>query len=138
MKQLKLRISIMLLIGIDLVSKYVFYTLEYVKGIVRIHPVFNLGISRSLPMPFAIIIGMSFIGIGVFIFLFIKKKIPRWIAAFLIAGTAGNLIDRLWLGGVRDFINIKLFNFPIFNLADVMLTIGVMLRIFIVMLEKKK
>jgi signal peptidase II len=56
----------------------------------------------------------------------------------LIAGTAGNLIDRFIYWGVRDFINIGLFNFPIFNFADIMLSIWVVIRIMRVMLEKKK
>jgi signal peptidase II len=49
----------------------------------------------------------------------------------LLAGTLGNLIDRLFYGGVRDFINIQLFNFPIFNIADILLTIGVGIRILV-------
>jgi signal peptidase II len=56
----------------------------------------------------------------------------------LIGGTIWNLIDRIVYGGVRDFINIQIFNFPIFNFADIMLSIGVCIRILSVMLEKKK
>lgn len=43
---------------------------------------------------------------------------------FLISGAIGNLVDRLFLGYVRDFISIKLFNF-VFNIADLFITIGV-------------
>ena len=42
----------------------------------------------------------------------------------IIGGAIGNLIDRLFLGYVRDFISIKLFSF-VFNLADLFITIGV-------------
>jgi lipoprotein signal peptidase len=42
----------------------------------------------------------------------------------------------LW--GVRDFININILNFPIFNFADIMLCLGVWIRILVVILEKKK
>jgi signal peptidase II len=66
------------------------------------------------------------------------KKINRFITAVLIAGTVGNLVDRFIYGGVRDFINIGLLNFPIFNFADIMLTIGVAVRIRVIILEKKK
>ena len=45
--------------------------------------------------------------------------------AFLLGGTIGNLIDRLWLGGVRDFIYFKSINFAIFNFADIFINIGV-------------
>jgi len=78
------------------------------------------------------------IGIVAFIRLFAKKKISRIIGSLLIAGTLGNLIDRIIYGGVRDFINVNIFDFPIFNFADIMLSIGVAIRIIQVMLEKKK
>lgn len=53
--------------------------------------------------------------------------------AFIISGAIGNLIDRIALGYVRDFISIKLFNF-IFNVADIFVTIGMIL--FVVYLIK--
>ena len=138
MKHFNLRISIIILVGIDMLSKYIFYNLKYLNDTLLIRPTFNTGISRSLPLPFILIILISIIGIWAFIRLFIKRKINRFTAALLIAGTAGNLIDRFVWWGVRDFININIFNFPIFNLADIMLCIGALLRIFVVMLEKKK
>ena len=42
----------------------------------------------------------------------------------IVGGAIGNLIDRLFLGYVRDFISIKIFSF-VFNLADLFITIGV-------------
>ena len=44
--------------------------------------------------------------------------------SLIIGGAVGNLIDRIFLGYVRDFINIKIFSF-VFNLADLFITIGV-------------
>jgi len=128
----------MVFVGIDLLSKYIFYTKEYLEQFSLFTPAFNEGISRSLPVPLIIIILISIGGIAAFIRIFLKKKINRIIAALLIAGTIGNLIDRIIYGGVRDFIDIGLFNFPIFNFADIMLSIGVIIRILVVMLEKKK
>lgn len=46
--------------------------------------------------------------------------------SFVISGAIGNLIDRLFLGYVRDFISIRLFNF-VFNVADIFVTFGVIL-----------
>jgi len=128
----------MVFVGIDLLSKYVFYNMKYLEHFSLFTPVFNEGISRSLPVPLIIIILISIGGIAVFIRLFKDKKINRIIAALLIAGTIGNLIDRIIYGGVRDFIDIGLFNFPIFNFADIMLSVGVFIRILQVILEKKK
>lgn len=42
----------------------------------------------------------------------------------IISGAIGNLVDRLFLGYVRDFISLRIFNF-VFNLADLFITIGV-------------
>ena len=43
----------------------------------------------------------------------------------ILAGAVGNGIDRFWLGHVIDFLDVRLINFPIFNLADVFINIGI-------------
>jgi len=43
--------------------------------------------------------------------------------SFIISGAIGNMIDRIFLGYVRDFISIRLFNF-VFNIADIFVTFG--------------
>ncbi len=138
MRHFKLRGSVLVLIGIDMVSKYFFYNFKYLNDTTLIRPVLNKGISRSLPVPFILILTISILGIWAFVWLFITKKIHWLIAAVLIAGTTGNFIDRVILWGVRDFININILNFPIFNFADIMLCLGVWIRILVVILEKKK
>ena len=47
--------------------------------------------------------------------------------ACILGGTAGNLIDRFLQGGVIDFLDLQLFNFAVFNLADVFIDVGVIL-----------
>lgn len=44
----------------------------------------------------------------------------------ILAGALGNMIDRFWLGYVRDFIHFEVtgFNFAVFNLADSFVVIG--------------
>jgi len=56
----------------------------------------------------------------------------RWLAtglAFLLGGAVGNLIDRVWLGKVIDFLQWHWHDayFPAFNLADAAITLGVIL-----------
>lgn len=43
---------------------------------------------------------------------------------FLLGGAAGNGLDRLSTGQVIDFLDFRLINFPIFNVADVAINIG--------------
>ena len=51
----------------------------------------------------------------------------------LFGGVFGNLVDRVFCGFVRDFIDIDLFgyNFPVFNIADVSIVIGVLLILMV-------
>ena len=49
----------------------------------------------------------------------------RIILVFLVAGAVGNLIDRVWHHYVVDFIYFSLINFPVFNVADIYVTCGV-------------
>jgi signal peptidase II len=43
----------------------------------------------------------------------------------ILAGAAGNGIDRLFYGSVIDFIDIRLINFAVFNWADISINLGV-------------
>ena len=47
--------------------------------------------------------------------------------AFFLAGALGNLVDRIFLGYVRDFLRFDFMNFPVFNLADVFINVGVLM-----------
>ncbi len=61
---------------------------------------------------------------------FINKKrslLYGFATGLILAGAVGNLIDRIAFGFVRDFVYFKFINFPVFNIADISLTIGVAL-----------
>lgn len=47
--------------------------------------------------------------------------------AMIIAGGVGNVIDRLRLGYVVDYIRFDFINFPVFNFADILVVVGVIL-----------
>jgi hypothetical protein len=49
----------------------------------------------------------------------------------IIAGAIGNLIDRLRLRYVVDFIYFKLINFPVFNVADIYVTVFAFVLVFL-------
>ena len=44
--------------------------------------------------------------------------------SFILGGTIGNGIDRIYRGFVIDFINLNIINFPVFNIADISINIG--------------
>lgn len=70
-----------------------------------------------------------------------KKNTKNDIAfSLLLGGIAGNLADRLCLGYVRDFLDFKIFgyNFPIFNLADTFIVIGVILLVIAILKGEDK
>jgi signal peptidase II len=62
---------------------------------------------------------------------FKKNKRNNLAFGFIIGGIFGNLIDRIFLGYVRDFISIKVIDYyyPVFNFADSFIVIGVLLLI---------
>lgn len=67
-------------------------------------------------------------------YIYSLKKGYKWLKVgliFIIGGTVGNFIDRLSMNGVIDFIGFTFgdYNFPVFNLADVFLVVGVIMLI---------
>lgn len=68
-----------------------------------------------------------------------RKYLPlRLIVIFLCAGAAGNLIDRIMLHYVRDFIYFSLIDFPVFNVADIYVTVSVALLIILILFYYKE
>ena len=47
-----------------------------------------------------------------------------------MGGTLGNGIDRITKGYVIDFINLNFIDFPVFNIADISINIGLLLIIY--------
>ena len=77
---------------------------------------------------FSLVIFAFFLGYSYF-------KNYKWLQislALTIAGTIGNFIDRVRFGAVTDFIKFIFwdYHFPVFNVADICLTVGVIMIIF--------
>jgi len=73
-------------------------------------------------------------------FIFYKERLnslDRYGLSLILAGSLGNGIDRIIKGYVIDFINLKLFDFPIFNIADIAINIGCIILIFNYFKNKK-
>ncbi len=56
-----------------------------------------------------------------------KYSMLRVLLVFILAGGIGNMIDRIALRSVRDFIYISIINFPVFNVADMYVSCSVVL-----------
>lgn len=76
-----------------------------------------------------LLIGLSFY----LLFHFLRKKGPE--VLLILAGGISNLLDRMFYGGVVDFITLPFI--PVFNLADILVVVGCVL-IFIDLLKLKK
>ena len=59
--------------------------------------------------------------------------------SLILAGGIGNVIDRIFRGYVIDYIDIsKLFNYPVFNFADICIVVGVILIMLIIIINTIK
>ena len=68
-----------------------------------------------------------------------KKYLPLRICAVLIVGGAfGNCIDRIGLNYVVDFFYFKLIDFPIFNVADIYVTVAAFLLVILILAYYKE
>jgi len=59
-----------------------------------------------------------------------KNSINLYSYSFILGGTIGNGIDRIFNGYVIDFINLNIINFPVFNIADLSINIGFIFLIY--------
>ncbi len=61
-----------------------------------------------------------------------KEKLIKLSLLMIASGAIGNAIDRIYFGGVIDFIDFFIYNFhwPAFNFADIFITLGVILLFF--------
>lgn len=92
----------------------------------------NTGIAWSIALPYELLIGVNFILLAA-IFYFSGKyfdlrfKITQVALVLVLGGALGNLYDRLAYRYVIDYIALSFW--PVFNLADAFLTIGIFLII---------
>ena len=63
-------------------------------------------------------------------------KLSKVALTVILSGAIGNLIDRIFLGYVRDFIAFDFIEFPVFNIADCCVTIGAVLLAISLLLTK--
>ena len=108
------------------------------EGIVVIKNFFSITLLHKTGAAFSILrsntiflILVSILAIFLIYLFFIKDKklstINIWLYGILLGGILGNLGDRIFRGYVVDYLDFNIFNFPVFNLADVFIVISVIL-----------
>ena len=135
----------LLIVFLDQLTKFLIkQNLQLSQSIPIISNVFHLTYITNTGSAFGLFKGLNvffivflIIVIG-FIIHFIKKireneKLLQFSIGLLLGGTIGNLLDRVLLGYVVDFIDFRIW--PVFNIADSAVTIGVIL--LIILLWKK-
>ena len=145
-------ISVVLLTIIDQISKlYIIKTMELydsipvIDGILDIHYIRNAGAAWGIFQNKQILFYIeTVIILAVALILYIrclskdKYKDIRILILLISAGAIGNFIDRIRFKYVIDFIYFKIINFPVFNIADCYITIGVFLLIILMLFKYKE
>lgn len=129
-------ISIILVI-IDQIIKFLIdksiLFLEVIPNVFNIHKVYNYGVAFSfLENKLYLVLGISIVLI---FFLFnMQRDLPKTkkydiLFGVIYGGIFGNLIDRIIHGYVIDYLEVFIFkyDFPIFNLADICITLGILI-----------
>lgn len=83
---------------------------------------------------------ITVVALVVLIYLLVTQRqhlLYQWGLTLMITGTLGNFIDRIRLKYVVDMFQIDFFNFPIFNIADMCLTFGVII-LFIAIIRDER
>jgi len=107
-------------------KELIFFTLDYVKNFGAAFNLFNG--SRVFLSILSIIV--TFLIIYYFLNSSSIRNIDLFSYSFILGGTIGNGIDRITKGYVIDFINLNFINFPVFNIADISINIGVILVLY--------
>ena len=130
-------------------SNFIVYNIKegyrFSSEILSLHFVKNTGAAFSiLKDSREILIILSVVAL-VLLFLYALKHLKSismkslFFIALLSAGIAGNLHERIAYGYVRDFFELSFVdNFPVFNVSDIFINIGVIALIIIILVKKAK
>jgi signal peptidase II len=106
------------------------HSFPIIKGMLHLTYVENTGVAFGLmknQRPFLILVGII---VCALIIIFYKSSLKseillRFALALILGGSLGNLFDRVFYGHVIDYIDLRVF--PVFNLADISINVGIAL-----------
>ena len=104
--------------------------------------VLNITYERNPGAAFSILLFTAVV-IVVMLYLMLSKRVKKptyiWSMSLIVAGGIGNLINRVIRGEVVDFIDVRIINFAVFNVADICAVLGALgLLLFVVADEIKE
>jgi signal peptidase II len=119
-------------------------SIKFIGNFLRFTYAENKGAAFSIlqnQLWFFIIATVVMLGILSYMFFMTKNLTPvsRLAISMIAGGAIGNFIDRLRLGYVVDFIDVRFgsfYNFPIFNIADSFVVCGTILMIILILFNK--
>ena len=109
-------------------------SMTFIPGVLDFRLTFNTGAAFSIGQGKGLIFALVAAAVVVFIFVLVWREpdlpLPMVCSLACVAGGGlGNMIDRVVEGQVTDFIATTFINFPVFNVADSFVTVGVILSI---------
>ncbi|MBM3252521.1 MAG: signal peptidase II [Candidatus Omnitrophica bacterium] len=139
-------IIVLSVLSLDQLTKFlVTRNLSYNQSIPVIKGIFHLTLIHNRGAAFGILKNQVplfiFASVSAIILIYFELKNNRHKKSYsvslslILAGALGNLIDRLFLGYVIDFLDFRIW--PVFNVADSAITIGAILLAFSILLEPK-
>ena len=151
LKNLRTILIFVLLILLDLVSKYLVFNYIDLYQFIKITPFFdithihNFGVSFGLfsgtiSSTYLIIIGLLVVFLIIYLLVNAQDKLEQWGLFIIICGALANIIDRYINGYVIDFIylHINQYYWPAFNFADIYISIGIIMILLNVLRKIKK
>lgn len=133
--RLSCALAICMLLACDVVSKCwiratlpLSHRVPFLPGLVELLHVENTGAAFSIGQGGGpLFIGIAIvIALGICYYLFSRKRDLSISCALILicAGALGNAIDRILVGTVCDFFSFEFFSFPVFNVADIYITLA--------------
>lgn len=130
---------------LDQGTKYFFGLTDgiLIPGVAQIAFVANRGISLGLltgssSWVLTLIGAAALAGAAYYLGRHVSGKWQRVCLGMVIGGGAGNLLDRLRLGYVTDFIDLLFVRFYVFNVADAMIVVGMILLGISLLMEERR
>lgn len=140
-------IAAVILIGLDQATKYMaLVNLKPIGSMVVVDKFLDLTFVENRGVAFGMFSGQRWFillltGVITVVLVYYYMKLPktreykfvRMSMVLIFAGAIGNMIDRVYRGYVVDFFEFTFFQWPVFNVADIYVVIGVLILAFLIL-----